>query len=72
MHKPWFSKTLNQSISLRKESIHLEKNKFIFYAVRIFLQNMWKIVSENMCLLLSHGQGLKGELPSKKPTLNNL
>ena len=56
----------------KKEYIHLEKNIFIFYAVRVFLQNMWKTVSENLCLLLSHGQGLRGELPSKKPTLNNL
>ena len=30
-------KTLNQGISLRKESIHLEKNRFIFYAVRDIL-----------------------------------
>jgi len=36
------------------------------------MQNMWKTVSENLCLLLSHGQGLRCELASKKPTLNNL
>ena len=46
----------------KKESIHLEKHRFIFYAVRVFLQKMSKTVSENLCLLLSHGQGLRGEL----------
>jgi len=62
-------KSLSQCIILKKESIHLKNNRFIFYGVRMFLQNMWKTVSENLCLLLSHGQGLRGELPSKKPTL---
>jgi len=37
MHKKLFLKTLNQGISLRKEFIHLEKNIFIFYAVRDIL-----------------------------------
>jgi len=57
----------------KKESIHLEKEHIYFLCSKgVFLQHMWKTVSENLCLLLSHGQGLRGELPSKKPTLNNL
>ena len=54
MHKTGFSKTLNQDISLKKKSIHLEKSKFIFYAVKdIFTKHVKNIFGKLVLALIT-------------------
>jgi len=65
-------KRLSQLISLKRIHSFRKKKQICFYAVRVFFAKQVKKISENVCLLLSHGQGLRGELPSKSVLLNNL
>jgi len=59
MHKTRFLKTLNQSISLRKEFIHLEKNIFIFYAVKDIFAKHVQNSSIKLVLALITWSGVK-------------